>query len=199
MRLFLFNAHATFDQAQVRQKTRVATASVRKILRMLEGIGFLTRNSITRTKTTTRGKGKQKKTYKTKRKVTGWKLNKSFPYISPLHNLLINRDPFTQKEITQKLSKGGKLKLVVISGVFIQKWDSRVDILVVGDNLKKNVITTIIRGMEAEVGKELTYAVFDTVEFMYRVNVFDKLIRDIFDFPHDVVLDKLDITKRLSS
>ncbi|GAG51475.1 unnamed protein product [marine sediment metagenome] len=36
---------------------------------------------------------------------------------------------------------------------------------------------------------------FDTKEFFYRLNMYDKLIRDILDFPHEVVLQ----TKELST
>jgi hypothetical protein len=48
-------------------------------------------------------------------------------------------------------------------------------------------------GMEAEIGKELRYAYFSTDEFRYRLSMYDKLIRDILDYPHRVLLDKLGI------
>ena len=43
--------------------------------------------------------------------------------------------------------------------------------------------------LEAEIGKELAYAVFDTPDFLYRANMYDKLVRDVIDFPHEKVLD----------
>jgi hypothetical protein len=35
------------------------------------------------------------------------------------------------------------------------------------------------------LGKELAYAVFDTNDFKYRVSMYDKLLRDMFDYPHE--------------
>ena len=85
------------------------------------------------------------------------------------------------------------MKLIVLAGVFLQKEDSRADILIVGDELKKKSIENGLRAIEAEVGKELSYALFDTQDFLYRMNVYDKFVRDILDFPHEKVYDKIGI------
>lgn len=42
----------------------------------------------------------------------------------------------------------------------------------------------MIKGLESEIGKELDYVVFDTKEFMYRMEMYDKLVCDILDYPH---------------
>jgi hypothetical protein len=47
--------------------------------------------------------------------------------------------------------------------------------------------------MEAEIGKELVFASFETADFHYRLGMYDKLIRDILDYPHQKLLDKLNI------
>jgi hypothetical protein len=44
--------------------------------------------------------------------------------------------------------------------------------------------------MEVELGRELHYAVLSTPDFLYRTSVGDKLVRDIFDFRHQVALNK---------
>jgi hypothetical protein len=84
--------------------------------------------------------------------------------------------------------------MVIVSGVFIQDSDSRVDLLVVGDNLKSSAIERVVRTMEAEIGKELVFASFETADFHYRLGMYDKLIRDILDYPHQKLLDKLNIS-----
>jgi predicted nucleotidyltransferase len=75
----------------------------------------------------------------------------------------------------------------LISGIFIKNKDSRVDILVVGDRLRKSRVEEEVKKLEAEIGTELIYAVFETKEFNYRLSMYDKLIRDILDFPHEVI------------
>lgn len=80
------------------------------------------------------------------------------------------------------------MKLIIISGIFIKNHDSRVDLLIVGDKMKRKKIEEGIKKIEAEIGIELVYAVFETKEFIYRLNMYDKLVRDILDYPHEVVL-----------
>ena len=46
--------------------------------------------------------------------------------------------------------------------------------------------------MEAEIGRELSYGVFETDDFRYRVSVCDKFIRDILDYSHKKILNKLE-------
>ena len=47
--------------------------------------------------------------------------------------------------------------------------------------------------LEAEIGKEVRYAWMSTSDFFYRLNMSDRLLRDMFDYPHAIVLDRLDI------
>jgi len=61
----------------------------------------------------------------------------------------------------------------------------------VGDKLKRGAVDRVIKTMEAEVGRELVYAVFDTADFLYRLNAYDKFIRDVLDYPHEKIIDKL--------
>ena len=61
--------------------------------------------------------------------------------------------------------------------------------------MKRGKIEMGIRKLEAEIGTELVYAIFDTKEFLYRLSMYDKLVRDILDFPHEVILQ----TKELST
>ena len=77
--------------------------------------------------------------------------------------------------------------------MFIQEWDTRVDLLVVGDDLNMNKLDTVIKSIEAEVGKEIAYSAFETSDFEYRYGMHDRLIRDILDFPHTTLVDKLEI------
>ena len=81
--------------------------------------------------------------------------------------------------------------MVVISGVFIQNPETRVDLLIVGDEMKDRVVKKVLQNMEADIGKELRYTVLRSDDYKYRYNVCDRLIRDIFDYPHEVILDKL--------
>ncbi|HEY4478543.1 MAG TPA: hypothetical protein VI775_01740, partial [Candidatus Paceibacterota bacterium] len=77
--------------------------------------------------------------------------------------------------------------------VFIQEWDTRIDLLIVGDDLNIHRLETVMQSIESEVGKEISYSVFDTEDFEYRLGIHDRLIRDILDSPHTVLIDRIGI------
>lgn len=183
MRLFIFNPNTSFDAAEVARRTKVRPVSVRKVLSGLEKAGLIKQKSVSRT-TVVRGKKKSKK-------VKGWFLNEAFPYLTPLKNLLMPTDSVTYKDIEKKLRPSGRIKLILISGVFLHDPEARVDILVVGDALKTKNLTSAMGDLEAQLGAELAYTALDTEDFLYRQAINDRLIRDIFDYPHQIILDKL--------
>jgi len=45
--------------------------------------------------------------------------------------------------------------------------------------------------LESEVGKEIQYAFMETKEFEYRYQMFDRFVRDIFEKPHEKLINKL--------
>jgi hypothetical protein len=139
------------------------------------------------------GRGKTKKIERVR--TTGWTIDETFEYLEPLQHLLIHVSSFRNNALLEKLNRVGKLKLVIVSGIFIQDWDSRVDLLVVGDNIRKGTLENTIKIVESELGREIRYTSFETADFMYRRNMYDKLIRDILDFPHETILNKIGISE----
>ncbi len=127
------------------------------------------------------------------KRVAGFILNSSYPYLSALERFLIDATPVTKKDISEKIVRMGNVKLLLISGVFIHSQDSRVDLLVVGDHLKHGQLSNHISTMEAELGKELRYATFETADFRYRMGIYDKLVRDILEESHVKLVNKLGI------
>jgi hypothetical protein len=163
MRLFLLNKEQSFSNKEIVTRSRVNSSAVRKEISVLSSVKFL--------------KKKQKE----------WIFNPNFKYSSEFERLLIASDSLNKDAILNNFKKTGKVKLILVSGVFIKNADSRVDILVVGDSMRKSRVEEEMRKLEAEIGTELIYAVFDTKEFNYRLSMYDKLIRDILDFPHEVI------------
>jgi len=175
MRLFLFNEDTVFDTSEISERVKTDISKVRKEINLLEKIGLI-----------------KKRAHKVSRKA-GFVLNRQFDYLVPLQNFLINVEPFSDREIIARVTKVGSIKLIVVAGVFIRESESRVDILVVGDHIKKATLENMIKNLEAEIGKELRYVYFSTEDFKYRLSMCDKLMRDILDYPHKKVLNKLGI------
>jgi len=189
MRLFLFNQTDLFSLEQIVNKAKVSTRMAKSELDVLHKAGMIkNRKAVQVSKVKRRGK-----LVEVKKRLVCWHLDPDFEYLLPLQNLLINTRPLRKEEILRRLTSVGKLKMVVVSGVFIQNPDSRVDMLIVGDNLRRGAIDRIVKTMEAEIGKELVFASFETADFQYRLGMYDKLIRDILDYPHQKLLDKLNL------
>lgn len=177
MRLFLFSPDKVFDTKTIGEKIDEDSGRVRRELSILEKIDFLKRRVGNRN-------GKQ---------VQGYIMNSNFSYLLPLQNFLINIEPLQPKELIKKITKLGSVKLIIVAGVFIQDPESRVDVFIVGDGIKKSNLENLMLSLEAEIGKELKYAQFTTEDFKYRLSMFDKLTRDILDYPHKKILNKLGI------
>lgn len=172
MRLFLLNSEVVMTSSVVSTRTGTSSGAIRKELTLLTKADFI----------------KRKKTKNGKKTVDGFILNQDFEYISTLENLLFGTEFIGLDELSKRFKRAGKIKLLLLSGVFRRDPSSRLDLLIVGDNLKRTMIDRIIRSLEAEIGKELAYAVFETPEFIYRASMYDKLIRDVIDFPHTKVI-----------
>lgn len=187
MRLFLLNNDHNFEIEDVVSRSRVTKTNARKEINALLSMSFLKQKMIT--KEGSRG---------AKRKVTAWSLNSSFQHLDSIREILIDPALLLQENLPERFKLAGKIKLMVVSGVFIGDSKSRADLLIVGDKLKKNILQQVIKSLEAEIGKELDYVVFDTEEFKYRVDMYDKLVCDIIDLPHEKLIDNGQLSTYIS-
>lgn len=189
IKLFLFNPDSAFDTTQTAERAKVSKGVARKEISNLEKINFI--KAKVYTKEIKRQKNRSIKIFH--KRVNGWTLDQKFPYIEAVKSFLSSINPFKHKDIMDRISRAGKIQLLVVSGIFIKDPDSRVDLLVVGDGLKQGQLDKIIGTIESEIGREIRYAVFETPEFNYRLSIFDKLIRDILDYPHEKIINKLSL------
>lgn len=185
MRLFLLNDEQCFETTDVANRSKISPAVARRELTLLSSATFIKKRSFVKTVSVKRGK----KIIEKKKRVQGWCSNPAFPYHHALATLLTDAESVRPDDLAKRIRPHGKIKLVLAAGVFTQNPDSRLDLLIVGDQLKRPAIERTIRALEAEIGKELAYAVFETEEFLYRANMYDKLVRDVVDFPHEKVID----------
>jgi hypothetical protein len=174
LRLFLFNPKQSFTVPDAASRARVPERTARKELALFAAIKLIYRSP------TRRGSGLR------------YGLNGDFGYLGVLQNLLLNA-PERAKDIFERVRPSGVIKLIIVSGVFVGDWDGRLDVLVVGDRINDKRLRARMRTLEAELGRELRYAMLPSDDFLYRLNMNDKLVRDILDYPHKIVLDRLNV------
>ncbi len=190
LRLFLFNAEEVFSADAVAERSQTNLYAAKHELKLLRKVGFVKRRA-----------GKKAAAKKRKNSIAleeGWILNERFAYLSPLRKLLLDTVFLSDEEIHHRFSGAGKLKLVIVSGIFVQHPESRLDILIAGDHLKRHAVEHAVKGIEAEIGKELTYAAFESHELNYRIGMYDRLLRDVMENPHRTLLDKLGFEKKFA-
>ena len=178
MKLFILNPDLVIESKEISRRGKITPAAARHELSGLKAIGFIK---------------PQKKVEKGKKTINGWQLNPTFLYLGHLRGLLKTELVTRKLELTDRFSAAGKIKLLLIAGIFIQDNDSRADIVLVGDRLKRGAIERAVKAMEVEIGRELNYAIFETSDFLYRMEAYDKFIRDLLDYPHEKIINKLGI------
>ncbi len=171
IKLFIFNQDQLFDMKTITDRTRLSTDQARKELTLL------TKTSLIKQK----GKNGSKRFY----------LNEAFVYLKQLRELMTYVITVSYDDIIKKIGRTCKLKSVVLSGIFINRPDSRVDMLVIGNQFNRIAFAKCMKKIEAELGKELSYAILETEDFKYRMSVGDRLVRDILEFPHQVAYDRI--------
>ena len=171
IRLFVFNRSEAFSPAEIAQRTKLSKEVVRRELVELLASGLIRR----------KGAGI----------ATQYHTNQSFEHIEALDAFVRDTTSVRPKHIVEALRKAGALRLVALSGLFMNITESQIDLLIVGDRLNERALASAIRSLEAELGREIRYASFATEDFRYRFGVYDRLLRDVFDYPHRLLVDKI--------
>lgn len=171
LRLFLFNEEDWYTPSEAAFRAKAGKGAARKEILSLFS------NKVLRKKAS---KG-----------ATVYAANPKFVHYESLRTFLRTSSGVDDQSITHNLKKVGTLRLVILSGLFTGVPESKVDLMIVGDRLDERTLASVVRALEAELGRELRYASFSTEDFRYRVGVYDRLVRDVLDYPHRLVLDKI--------
>jgi len=171
LRLFVFNQNASLSPADIATRTKLAPAVVLRELVELLAAGLLRKKGI--------------------RAATRYQVNPRFESLSALDTFIRDTTSVRPADILAALRRAGVPRLIVLSGFFMGILESQVDLLIVGDTLDERALRTAVHSLEAELGREIRYSSFATADFRYRLGVYDRLLRDVFDYPHRVLIDKI--------
>lgn len=185
MRYFLHHEDSVVSLHAVSEKTKSKGTIARKELSLLLSIGFIQKK---RTRTVTEA---TKRSPSKVKDMIGFGLNKDFPHNQALKDLLFDFKLVDKKELGNRFKPIGRIKLFVVAGVFIGDEKSRVDMLIVGEAIKRPKAEKIFETLSAELGRDVIYALMDVEEFEYRYKMYDKFIREILEMDHETVIDKI--------
>jgi DNA-binding Lrp family transcriptional regulator len=187
LRFFLFNPSKDFTFDDISKRARLVRRTARTEMNALERAGVIKKKQIY-----LQLEGKDKKV-----RAHGYAVNKDFPELQALQTFLFETAPLDDKTVLKHLRKAGPLDFVVTCGIFVRNFDQRIDVLLAMKKLSKSKVENAIRALESEIGIEIRYAAFESEDLVYRVGMYDKLTRDVFDYPNQVLVDKIGIRDEL--
>lgn len=182
LRFFLFNPSKEFTFDEISKRARLVRRTARTEMNALERAEVI----------------KKKQFYLEqeggkKVRVQGYALNKEFPNLQSLQTFLFETAPINGKTVLKHLRKAGTLDFVAVAGIFVRDFDQRLDVLLAMKKLSASKVETAIRSLEAELGVEIRFAALESSDLMYRVGMYDKLTRDVFDYPHQIIADRINV------
>lgn len=127
-----------------------------------------------------------------------YSLNPGFEFFEELKALILKASPAEKNKMVAKILKLGRIKLALVSGVFLNgngnSGDNSVaDLFIVGDEINKDKLRIFLKALEAEVGREVKLSIMDKEEFDYRFGMFDRFVRVLLEGPHEKIINKLGI------
>ncbi|OGF63560.1 hypothetical protein A2926_03055 [Candidatus Giovannonibacteria bacterium RIFCSPLOWO2_01_FULL_44_40] len=173
LRLFLLSPEKVFTPKEAAKILKISRRAASKEAKFLKALGFL------------------------RKRPNGFTLSQTFPYLLALRNLLVNASPVSREKMLKFFKNKGKIKLLVLGGVFAGDFaqnvaENRLDLLIVGE-LRRGTVERFVKKIEAEVGKELNWTLLASAEFDHRLSMHDRMLRDLLDYPHEFLINKLGI------
>jgi hypothetical protein len=189
LRFFLFNPSKEFTFDDISRRAKLVRRTARTEISALEKASVIKQKTIY---VEVEGQAKKMKTI-------GYVVNKDFPELQALQTFLFETAPIDGKNLLKHLRQAGTLDFVGISGVFVRNFEQRLDVMLAMKKFSQPKVEKAIRSLEAEIGVEIRFAAMSSEDLMYRVGMYDKLMRDFFDYSHEVLVDKIGVKDEVTS
>ncbi len=187
LRFFLFNPSQEFTFDDISRRAKLVRRTARTEMNALERAEVIKKKMVY-----------QKHPEKDiKTRVQVYALNNKFPQLASLQTFLFETAPIDGKTLLKHVRKAGPVDFVACAGVFMREFDRRLDVVIAMKKLNEGKIEVAMRSLESELGIEIRYATFTTEDLIYRVGMYDKLTRDIFDYPHQILVDRINVRDEL--
>lgn len=199
LKLFLLHSNEKYYIRQLSRDLNLQLNSVRRELENLENFGILksdakdgkslgelNNNETPGAKAGDQqvGSGQEKKYYRA---------NPGFVLFNEIKALIVKAQILYEKDFVQKLQSIGKIKLLVLTGIFANNPSTLTDILLVG-KVNKDKLLKLIKQLEKELGKEINYTLFTPEEFKYRRDITDIFLYEILESRKLVIIDEVGLS-----
>lgn len=191
LKLFLLNPAEKFYIRQLSRDLKLQLNSVRRELENLEKFGILT--SDMKNEAEAKEEKKEAARLPAGQEKKYFRASPNFVLFDEIKALIVKAQILYEKDFVRKLNSIGKVKLLVLTGIFVNNPSSLIDILIVG-KINKIKLVKLIRELEVELGKEINFTIFDSQEFKYRRDITDIFLYGILDSRKLVVINEVGLS-----
>lgn len=193
LKLFLLNPKEKYYIRQLARKLDLQLNSVRRELENLEKFGLLVSNmSSQASKDEARPAGAAQAAGKdnNKQEKKYFQANQNFILYEEIKALIVKAQILYEKDFISKLQGAGKIKLLILTGLFVNNFDAATDLLIVG-KIDKEKFLKLISELERDLGKEINFTLMDEKEFKYRKDITDVFLYEILEGRRMTIVDEL--------
>ena len=176
IRLFVLNPEGEYSTTDISVKTLLPKTEVSHEVLRLKKMGFLRELS--------------------RRKVKMYQMRPDVPFFPELRSLVLKSNVGVSNQMFQKIQTAGEVKLVLISGLFLNYQKSKADMILVINNAHRLRLKAAMDKLEAEIGREVRFVLMDTDELHYRLNMLDRFLIEFLEGPYQEVVNRLPEIKR---
>ena len=118
----------------------------------------------------------------------GW--NREYPRALMLQNFVIDATTPDDKIVAEVFRTLG-VHLVIVAGALAEETRGSVDLLIVTKRVNDDRIPKAVKKLETMTAVPIRYSVMEVGEYLRRREGYDRLLRDITDFRHRIVLSRI--------
>jgi hypothetical protein len=176
IRFFILNPTTVYATSEISEKTLLSRSDIARDILKLKKMGMLKES--------------------TRKGVKTYQLHPDFPFYAELRSLVVKSNSDIPRQMFKKFRTAGDVKLILISGIFLNNPKSKADMVLVINNAHRIKLKQSIEKLEAEIGQEVRFVVMDTDELHYRLNMLDRFLIEFMEGPYQEVLNRLPELKR---
>lgn len=105
-------------------------------------------------------------------------VNPRFPLLEELTKLAAKSGKSAEDRLFEGIRKVGTVRIVLLTGFFIQAKRAPTDLLIVGE-VREPALRQFVLGIEEELGREINFTVMSLTEYEYRRNMNDAFLKEV--------------------
>lgn len=184
LRLLLNNPTQSFYLRELARQLKTQLNSIRREIANLEALGIIKAAPAT----PIAAESGKKPPAKTNKK--HYLINSDFTLYPELKALVLKAHLLLEQNFVSEVEKLAKVKLFILTGIFVGLEGHPTDILLVG-SINRERLAPLVSRFQRELNREINYTVMSQQEFKYRQDITDRFLYDILGGKKMVIVNEL--------